>query len=348
MSGSKKIPAEKLRGFAGAVLAKAGVPEGDAAKVAEILVDANLRGVDTHGVYLVNLYARRIEKGLINPKPKFAFERPRAAVGLLDADFSLGQLSAFEATRRAVEMAKECGAATVFVKNSNHFGAAAYYTEYCAENDCIGVALSNGECDVVPFGGREKFMGTNPLSVCVPAGKYPNFCMDMATSEVAFGKVRAAAEAGQRIPPNWAVDRDGNPVTDASKAYAVLPMAGPKGYAISLLIEILSSRFTGMPTGAHIVRKFDDWDNKAFMGHYFQAIDITTFGSADTFRERMDEYFDELKSQPTAPGVSEILIPGEPELRRKEERLRDGCPVRKEDIELLRKLGEDSGVEFPG
>lgn len=348
MTEAKKIPAEKLREFGGAVLAKAGVPEADAARVAEILVDANLRGVDTHGIYLVNLYARRIEKGLINPTPEFRFEKLRAAVGVLDADFSLGQLSAFEATRRVIEMAKECGTATVFVKNSNHFGAAAYYTEFCAKNDCIGIALSNGECDVAPFGGREKFMGTNPLSVCVPAGGQPDFLMDMATSEVAFGKVRAAAEAGQEIPPGWAVDRDGNPVTDASKAYAVLPMAGAKGYAISLLIEILSSRFTGMPTGRSIVRKFDDWDNKAFMGHYFQAIDITTFGPAEEFRASMDEYFEELKGQPTAPGVSEILVPGEPELRRKEERQRDGCPVRKEDVELLQKLGEGFGVEFPG
>lgn len=347
MGEAIRIQAEELRIFAAAVLSKAGVGVSDAAKTAEILVDANLRGVDTHGVYLVNLYARRIRKGLINPSPKFKFDKPRKAIGMLDADFSLGQVSAFEATTRAIEMARECGAGTVFVKNSNHFGAAAYYTEHCAACDCVGIVMSNGECDVVPFGGREKFMGTNPLSVCIPAGKHPSFLMDMATSEVAFGKVRAAAEAGQTIPPNWAVDRTGRPVTVASEAYAVLPMAGAKGYAISLMIEMLSSRFTGMPTGNHIVRKFDDWDNKAYMGHYFHAIDITVFGPAAAFRAAVDEYFDELKKQPTAPGVPEILIPGEPELRRKRERIREGCPVRAEDVELLTKLGDDFGVQFP-
>ncbi|MEW5946299.1 MAG: Ldh family oxidoreductase [bacterium] len=342
------IPAAELVDFGAAVLSAAGVPPSDARKTAEILADANLRGVDTHGIYLVNLYAKRIKKGLINPTPKFRFEKKRAGAGVLDADFSLGQLSSLEAALRAVDMARDCGIAAVTVVNSNHFGAAAYYTETMARSGCIGIALSNGESDVVPFGGREKFLGTNPLSVCVPAGRQPWFLMDMATSEVAFGKVRAAAEAGAPIPPNWAVDREGRPVTDPAKAYAVVPMAGAKGYAISALIEILSSRLTGMPFGAHIVRKFDDWDNRAFLGHFFQAIDIEAFCPAQTFRDRMDEFFEELKNQPAAPGFNEILIPGEPEERRKRQRLSGGCPIRAEDAELLRKLGDDFGVKFPG
>ncbi len=341
------IPAEKLRAFASAVFQKVSVPEEDAEKAAEILLEANLRGVDTHGIYLCDLYARRLKKGLINPRPRFHFERKRSGVGILDADFSLGQISTLEAARRAVEMAREAGVGIVAVKNSNHFGAAAYYAEYCAKQDCIGMVTSDGECDVIPFGGREKFLGTNPICYCIPAGKFPWFCMDMATSEVAFGKVRAAAEAGKSIPSNWAVDRDGKPVTDATKAYAVVPMNGPKGYAIGLMIEILSSRLTGMPYGAHIIRKFSDWENKAFMGHYVQAIDIEAFCPVDEFKKRMDELFEELKRQPVAPGFEEILIPGEPEWRTKLRRGREGCPIRVEDATLLRKLGEELGVPFP-
>ena len=268
-------------------------------------------------------------------------------MGILDADFSLGQLSTLEAARKAVEMAQDAGIGIVAVRNSNHFGAAAYYAEYCAKRDCIGLVMSDGECDVIPYGGREKFLGTNPLCCCVPAGTYPWFCMDMATSEVAFGKVRAAAEAGKSIPSNWAVDRNGRPVTDATKAYAVVPMSGPKGYGISLMIEILSSRLTGMPYGAHIVRKFDDWENKAFMGHYVQAVDIAAFCPVDEFKKRVDELLAELKNQPRAPGVEEILIPGEPEYRTKGRREREGCPIREEDGKLLRQLGEELGVPFP-
>jgi ureidoglycolate dehydrogenase (NAD+) len=341
------IPAEKLRAFGEGVFQRVNVPEKDAKIVAEILVESNLRGIDTHGIYLSNLYVRRLKQGLINPTPQFSFERKRVGVGILDADFSLGQLSTLEAARKAVELAQETGLGIVAVKNSNHFGAAAYYAEYCAKQDCIGLVTSNGECDVIPFGGREKFLGTNPLCCCIPAGTYPWFCMDMATSEVAFGKVRAAAEAGKSIPPNWAVDREGKPVTDATKAYAVVPMSGPKGYAIGLMIEILSSRLTGMPYGAHIVRKFDDWDNKAFMGHYVQAIDISAFCPVEKFKERMDELLADLKSQPRMDGVNEILIPGEPELRTKIQREKEGCPISEQEVALLRQLGEDFGVPFP-
>jgi LDH2 family malate/lactate/ureidoglycolate dehydrogenase len=347
MRESYLIPAEQLRNFGEGIFQKAGVPREDAKTVAEILVEANLRGVDTHGIYLINLYARRLQKGLINPTPRFRFEKKRAGVGILDADFSLGQLSTLEAARKAVEMAQAAGIGSVAVKNSNHFGAAAYYAEYCARRDCIGLVMSDGECDVIPFGGREKFLGTNPLCCCIPAGSYPWFCMDMATSEVAFGKVRAAAEGGKPIPSNWAVDRNGKPVTDATEAYAVVPMSGAKGYAISLMIEVLSSRLTGMPYGAHIVRKFDDWENKAFMGHYVQAIDIEAFCPVEKFKERMDELLADLKKQPPAPGVGEILIPGEPEWRTKSRREEEGCPIREEDVNLLRQLGQELEVPFP-
>lgn len=347
MATSYLIPADDLRGFGEAIFQKAGVSKEHAKVTAEILVDANLRGIDTHGIYLSNLYARRLQEGLINPAPKFSFEKKRAGIGVLDADFSLGQPATLEAARRAVELAQNAGVGIVTVKNSNHFGAAAYYGEYCARQNCIGLIMSDGECDVVPFGGKEKFMGTNPFCCCVPAGKSPWFCMDMATSEVAFGKVRAAAEAGKSIPPNWAVDRNGKPVTDANKAYAVVPMSGAKGYALGLMLEILSSRLTGMPYGPLIIRKFDDWENKAFMGHYVQAIDISAFCPMDEFKKRMDELLVDLKNQPKAPGFKEILIPGEPEWRTKRRRKKEGCPIREEDANLLRQLGEDLGVPFP-
>ena len=336
MSAEYRIQAEALKNFGEAILQTVGVSREHAKETADILVDANLRGIDTHGIYLCNLYARRLEKKLINPVPQFHFEKKRSGVGILDADFSLGQPATLEAARLAVQLAKDAGVGIVTVKNSNHFGAAAYYGEFIAGQDCIGLVMCDGECDVIPFGGREKFLGTDPICCCVPSGSRPWFCMDMATSEVAFGKVRAAAEAGQKIPANWAVDRKGQPVTDAQKAYA-----------LGLMIEILSSRLTAMPCGAHIIRKFDDWQNRAFMGHYIQAIDIEAFCSLEEFKAGMDELLVELKNQPTAAGVKEILIPGEPEWRNKLKRIKDGCPIRKEDADLLTKLGQDLGVPFP-
>lgn len=347
MNEDYRIQAEALKNFGEAILQKVGVPQQHAIETADILVDANLKGIDTHGIYLCNLYARRLEKNLINPAPEFHFEKKRSGVGILDADFSLGQPATLEAARLAVQLAKDAGVGVVTVKNSNHFGATAYYAEFIASHDCIGLVMCDGECDVIPFGGREKFLGTDPICCCAPSTIRPWFCMDMATSEVAFGKVRAAAEAGQTIPANWAVDRKGQPVTDAQKAYAVVPMSGAKGYALGLMIEILSSRLTGMPYGAHIIRKFDDWENRAFMGHYIQAIDIEAFCPIEEFKNAMDELITDLKSQPTAAGVKEILIPGEPEWRNKLKRSKEGCPIRKEDADLLIKLGEDLDVPFP-
>jgi len=305
MPEPQTFSAEQLREWGSEILLKVGVPKDDAVTAARVLVEANLRGVDTHGIYLINLYSRRIKKGLINPKPKMQFEKSRAGTGVLDADTALGQLSTIRAMDHAIDMARETGSGTVVVKRANHFGTAAYYTELAAERDMIGIVMCHGETDVVLFGAQKPFLGTNPYSICVPAGRHRSFVMDMATSEVAAGKVRAAREAGRDIPPTWAVDELGNPVTDPNKANAMVPMAGAKGYAIALMIEVFSSVLTGMAYGPGIVRKFDDWENPQALGHFVQAIDPSAFVPLDAFKSRIDErtvrssvLFDELRRRP--------------------------------------------------
>jgi ureidoglycolate dehydrogenase (NAD+) len=344
------IPAGKLIGFGQSILERVGVPADDARKVAEILVESNLRGVDTHGIYLVNLYSKRIEKGLVNPKPNMKFEKVRAATGVLDADTALGQLATLRAMEQAMELARECGTGTVLVKRSTHFGAGAYYTNYAAERGMIGILMSQSETDVVLFGGKKPYLGTNPYSVAIPAGKRPSFLMDMATSEVAFGKVRAAAEAGQTIPSNWAVDENGNPVTDAKLAKAVTPMSGAKGYAIGLMIELFSSALTGMAYGPGIVRKFDDWEHPQQLGYFVQAIDPSAYCDLEVFGGRVDRVMEEISSQPPAEGnpFGRVLIPGEPESERKEKRLKEGCPVAPVIAVQLKELGDRHGVAWPG
>ena len=350
MTEPVRIQAEQLIRFGKEILEKVGVPAAEAQKTAEILVESNLRGVDTHGIYLVNLYAKRIEKGLINPKPKFEFNRSRPATGVLDADTGLGQLATLEAMNQAIEMAKEVGVGTVVVKRSTHFGAGAYYTLHAAKAGMIGILMSHSETDVVLFGGKKPYLGTNPYSVAIPSEKGKPFVMDMATSEVAFGKVRAAAEAKKEIPPNWAVDEEGNPVTDATQAKAVTPMSGAKGYAIGLMIELLCSGLTGMAYGPGIVRKFDDWENPQNLGHFVQAIDPSAFTQDDSFCSRVDEIFEDIRKQPASDSnpFAKVLIPGEPEFERKEQRLAQGCPVAPEIASQLKELGDRLGVSWPG
>jgi ureidoglycolate dehydrogenase (NAD+) len=350
MSKPSIVPAEKLIEFGKQVFQKVGVPEKDARTVAEVLVQSNLRGVDTHGIFLVRLYSQRIEKGLINTKPNMNFEKKRAAVGVLDADTGFGQLSTLKAMDHAMEMARECGTGTVMVKCATHFGAGAYYTNYAAQKNMIGILMAHSEKDVVLFGGKKPYLGTNPYSVAIPAGKRRPFLMDMATSEVAFGKVRAAAHAGETIPPTWAVDSEGNPVTDARKAHAVTPMSGAKGYAISLMIELLSSSLTGMAYGPGIVPKFDDFEHPQQLGYFVQAIDPSAYTDLQTFKDRVDAVLNDIAAQPPLPSnpFGRILIPGEPEFEKTEKNLAEGCTVSPTVSDQMREVGEKYGVEWPG
>jgi ureidoglycolate dehydrogenase (NAD+) len=347
------VSAEELVRFASAILNGAGVPEASARLAAEIIVEANLRGVDTHGVWYLDVYARRLRKGLINCTPNLAFETRGASFGILDADHGLGQLAAFQAMEHAVVMARKTGIAAVSVRNSNHFGAAAYYAMWAARRNCLGLVWSTSETYVVPYGGKERFFGTNPMAISAPPGKrFPGFTLDMATSEVAYGKIIAAGKAGTKIPPGWAVDQDGQPVTDPSNVdsilahYSALPMSGPKGYGLATMIEWMCSLMTGLPWGPHIVRKFEDWENRAPIGHYVQAIDVEAFMPIESYRERVDQFCAELKAVPPAPGFSEVMLPGEPELRTAERRAQAGCPLPADQVLLLKHLAEDLKVPF--
>jgi len=354
VSEQKTYPASVLRDFARAALRAAGCPPEHAQITAEILIESNLRGVDTHGVFLCDNYCRRLQRGLMNSRPKLTFEKTRAATGILDGDRGLGQVATCHAMTHAIELARAGGVGVVAVRNSNHFGAAAYYAQMAARRGCLGMLWSHGESDVVPFGGKRKFFGTNPICFAAPAGyNTPMYTADMATSQVAFGKIRAAGLAGKEIPAGWALDRDGNvlthPPSQASELAEVsaVPMAGAKGYGVSVFIELTCSALTGMPFGPHIVRKFDNWQQQAALGHYVQAIDIEAFMPLDAFRRNVDEMFAELKACPTAPGFDEVLLPGEPELRTQARRERDGCPIPSEVHQLLSDLGAELGVEFP-
>jgi LDH2 family malate/lactate/ureidoglycolate dehydrogenase len=211
------VPAADLAHFAARLLEAAGVPQADAELTGGILADANLRGIDTHGVSLLPLYLDQLRRGVVNARPHRAFAEKRSAVGTLDADHGLGHVATLEAMEQAVRMARVAGVATVLVHNSNHFGAAAHYALLAARHGCVGMVWSPAEPSVVPFGGRERFLGTNPIAIAAPAGtRYPGFTLDMATSVVAGGKVTQAGKNHQEIPAGWAIDGQGAPVTHPS------------------------------------------------------------------------------------------------------------------------------------
>ncbi|HIC96623.1 TPA: Ldh family oxidoreductase [Candidatus Bipolaricaulota bacterium] len=343
-----KVEAAGLRRFCREVLIKVELTAEDAAVVADSLVQANLRGVDTHGVMRLPIYVKRMRMGLIAVRPKMELHRTGSATAILDGGNGPGQVVTLRAMEEAIKMAQEAGAGLVAIKNSNHFGAAAYFAMRALEDDMIGLALSHAEADMIPFGGGRPCLGTNPIAIAVPAGEELPIVLDMATSIVAMGNILLAAKEGRSIPEGWAVDTEGNPTTDPKRARAVRPVGGPKGYGLAVIVDVLSALLTGAAFGVHINRMYDNFSEPQAIGHFVGAIDISRYVPPVEFKKRIDQMIREIKATPPAEGFTEVLLPGEPEFRTEEQRLRKGVPLSEEVYTELATLGEELGVSLEG
>jgi LDH2 family malate/lactate/ureidoglycolate dehydrogenase len=254
--------AGSLRAFCEEVFLSCGMVQEDAAIVADSLVQANLRGVDSHGVARVGIYAKRLKMGLVNPRPNVGIVRESAGTLLVDGDNGMGQVVGVRAIDLGLDKAGKSGGISVGVRRSNHYGAGAYYVQRAVARDAIAFAYSNAPPTMAPWGGVDPYVGTNPYAYGVPAGEHRPIVLDMATSIVARGKIILAAERGEPIPEGWAIDAEGNPTTDAQEALAgsVLPFGGPKGYALSLMIDIMAGALTGAGFGPGINSMYDNFD----------------------------------------------------------------------------------------
>lgn len=341
------VHAEPLRAFGQKLLVAVGCSEHDALTIADSLVESNLRGIDTHGVTRLKVYCERIEKHLVKARPHVTFTKTRPGAGILDGDCGPGQVVTCKAMDHACDLAKEAGIGAVSIRNSAHFGAAAYYTDRAAKKGFIGFCAGHAEADMVPFGGRKPVLGTNPISIAFPSDGEDPFTLDMATSAVPMGAVLLAAKEGRAIPGDWAVDEEGRPVTDPKVARAVKPMAGPKGYALSIVVDVLSALLSGSNYGVHIRRQYQNWEEPQRLGAFVWAIDITPFVDPGEFRRRIRQMFDEIRAVPPAEGAKRVYIPGELEAERKRERLKNGLPISAEVAAELKAIGQRLRVEFP-
>jgi len=338
---------KKLEDFCTGLFEKAGVSQADARSVGESLVQADLRGVDSHGVVRADIYLKRLEAGMIN-KDTPMNEHTDGSVTLLDGQNHLGAVVGNRALDIAIQVTKQNGNAVVGVKGSNHFGTCAYYLLKAVQQDIVMIVLSNASQTMPPTGGIRPFIGTNPLAVGVPTGTQVPFILDMATSVVARGKIISAAQKGQDIPPGWAIDKHGHPTTNAEAALvgSVLPLGGAKGYAISMFIDILCGVLTGAGFGKYVNNMYENWQETQNVGHFFIGIDINRFMPIDLFKSRMDQYISEIKAEPTAPGVQEILIPGELEHRCTMDRMKNGIELPAKVEQELRYWGDRYGLEL--
>jgi LDH2 family malate/lactate/ureidoglycolate dehydrogenase len=339
---------EGLQSFCYQIFKKAGVPDLSAAIIAQSLVEADLRGVDSHGVVRTPIYLQRMEKGMIDPYAEMEKVSESDGTILVDGKNNFGSVIGTKALELALEKAKRNGTALVGVKGSNHFGTGAYYAMKAIEQDMILLVMSNASQTMPPTGGVRPFIGTNPLAVGVPSGKQLPFILDMATSVVARGKIIVSAQKGEDIPLGWAIDKEGNPTTDANEALegSVLPVGGPKGYGISMFIDILAGVLTGAGFGKYVNNMYENWEQPQNVGHLFIVVDINRFIPIDLFKTRMDQYICEIKQEPKAPEVQEILIPGELEYRRTQERKENGIVLPMKVVEKFVEMGQRYGVDL--
>ena len=334
-------PAEALKRFASNIFARTGMPEADAAVVADVLVWANLRGVDTHGVMRIPRYVDLIETGDMNARPAIAIRTETPASVLIEADRAAGPVAMMRGTTAAVRKARDAGVGLALVRATTHTAALGYYTLTAAREGMAAIALAASWPNVAYHGARAAGVSTSPISIAVP-GAEP-VVLDMATSVVSMGKLNQAKRTGERIPEGWALDKDGNPTTDPQAARIPLPMAGPKGSGLSLMIECITSLVAANPLLAESLEGTPEGRRHRQNG-FVMAIDLAQFGDPENFRCEVDRLVKALKSLPVDRDAGEILMPGERGRRTFRSRSRDGIPIPRAVYDELQALANRLGV----
>ncbi|HEY3082518.1 MAG TPA: Ldh family oxidoreductase [Chloroflexota bacterium] len=342
-----RVPAATLRTFAELAFAAAGVPTRDASTIADALVDADLRGVHSHGTRWVPSYVEQLRRGGTNPRPDVRVVEDGGTTAVVDGDLGLGHVVASAANDLAIERALAGGVGAVALARSTHCGAMAYYTNRAAARGCVGFAVTNGNANMAPTGGTSRLVGNNPLAYSFPTRRGFTFALDMATSVVAGSRLLMAIERGEKIPPGWALDRDGRPTEDPrdwrERDGLLVPIGGPKGYGLALVIEILS----GVLSGGHFGPRRGQ-PGSVGTSQFFLAIRIDRFMPLEAFLDRMDTLIEQIKSSELAPGSPGVFLPGEIEQNNKNDRLTNGIPLDDTTIDALGALALELGLPRPG
>ncbi len=349
MSARYVLAHEPLTAAVAGIYEHYGLPAADARLAAEGLVRADLRGVWSHGVARVSMYTERLRRGLIDPAPAIALERPAAAVAHMDGGNGIGFVVATRAIDAAMAIADEIGVGVVGVRRSGHYGMAAIYALRAIERGFASFVYTNASPAMPPWGGRVPMLGTNPYAVGIPGGGRGDIVIDMACTVTARGKLKFAAQRGEAIPAGLALDEDGRPTTDGAAAFrgTVLPFGGHKGSALALQLDIMCGVMTGAAFGGAVRNPFTGLDGPQDVGHFFLAMRPDLFLGREAWRERMDAMVERLKTTPRAEGVDEVMLPGEIEARTEAERRRSGVPITADVWADLGREAKLAGVALP-
>lgn len=343
-----RIGADPLRDFCQAIFEGVGVPREDARLFADTLVAAELRGVESHGVMRVPHYVARLRGGGVRAVAEVRVVRDQPCVAVIDGCHSLGQVLSVRAMNLAMSKAAAHGIGAVAVRNSSHFGAAAYYAMMAPPRRMIGMAMTNASPVIAPWGGTRPLIGNNPWAVAVPANEEPPVVLDMAMTVAARGWIKLAAQEGRPIPSGWAIDAEGNPTTDPVAALKglILPVGGYKGYGMALMFELLAGALSGASV-LDDVQSMWSGDGPQGLGHVFIALHVGHFTDPADFADRVDGIVRRVRSQPRAPGVERIYVPGEIEHLRMQRNLAGGIPLRASTAAALVACAAELGVPAP-
>ena len=342
------VPIATLVEFISRALAAAGIPPEDASQVAALMAEADARGGDAHGVFRLPQYVKQIQSGAVNPRPNIQVVSSHAGTALVDGDNALGHLVMKRATELAIEKARQCGVGWVGTRRSNHAGPAQLYPRMAAAQDMIGLYFCVGNANLLPpWGGTEVLLSTNPISIAVPGLRHPMITLDMATTNTAFGKIRLKAQRGEPMPEGWMIDREGKPLTDPKRASEgfLVPIGGPKGYGLALMIGLLAGTLNGAAFGRDVVDYTVDSKTPSNTGQSIVAVNIAAFAEVRSFKESVDDVWDVMKSSPTLPGIDEVRLPGEHSEQIYLERMAHGVPLSEGQRKILDELADRLGIQ---
>ncbi len=357
------VRVEPLTEFCQKVFEKMGVPAKDASITSEVLVQADLRGIESHGVARLRRYYTGLKDGVMVPRPEIKVVRETPITALIDAGAALGQVAGNFGMKMAIDKALKGGAGFVSVRNSNHYGIAGYYSMMALKHDLIGISLTNSDSYVVPTFGRDVLLGTNPISVTAPALEEKPFVLDMSTAVATLGKVEVYSRMGKKLPPGWATDEKGRSCEDPVRVLknirgkaggGILPLGGEgeefgghKGYGLDLMVDILTGVLSGSgylnllyprtPEGKPLPSK---------VAHFFGALRVDYFRPVEEFKKDMDDVIRRLKNSSKAEGRDRVFVHGEKEFELEEKYRKEGIPVFYKVYDDLKAIGEEVGVPF--
>jgi ureidoglycolate dehydrogenase (NAD+) len=330
-----------------AILEKARVRHDVALHLIKGIIQASMRGIDSHGIRLFPHYLQGLEEGRLNKNPRYRFTKTSLSTAKLDGDHAPGHAAGAEGMKKAITLAGKTGTGAVAVFNSSHFGVAAYYALMAADHDMIGMSFTHATAHVLSYGGTRPFFGNNPICLVAPCEGEDPFCLDMATTVSTFNKVLQYRERGLKVPTGWGVDSTGGDTNDPAKIVSLLPIGGYKGFGLSMMVDILCGLLTGASFGPHVSRMFGTpMNEKRQLGHFFMALRIDCFEEPSVFKRRLKEMMDDLRREPAREAGISVQVPGDPEKVYFRERSRTGIPVPDALLSRLSELAARYAVSF--